>query len=134
MANELKANGISAGKVWNYAPSNLKPLTVATPNDPSGQVTWGYHVAPTVPVVGADGITRTMVIDPSISDGPITPDQWKALQGQPNSELVETSTDPYFRPRAGMADLSTPSDADIKKQFDLHRADREANWSGTAPR
>jgi hypothetical protein len=48
--------GVDAGKVWNYAPDDNHPLEVPTPNDPQGFVQWGYHVAPTVPVV-VDGVT-----------------------------------------------------------------------------
>jgi hypothetical protein len=131
MAKELKAEGVDVGKVWNYAPSPSvgNPLRVTTPNDPMGYVEWRYHVAPTVPVVDAQGKICRMVLDPSITDGPITPEQWKALQGQPLSKLVATNAAPYYRQASGKV-YATPTDKEVKKVFDEHRLNRENNWLG----
>jgi hypothetical protein len=127
MATELQAEGADVGKVWNYAPPAGKPLRVSTENDPDKYVEWGYHVAPTVPVVDSKGTVIRMVIDPSITDTPLTPEQWKGLQGQPRSTLVLTTASPYYRDLNGLV-YPTPTDAKVKEIFDEHRSAREANW------
>lgn len=130
MARKLNAAGVKAGKVWNYAPTGpgAKPLKVNTPNDPKGYVEWGYHVAPTVPVVQPDGTVVPMVMDPSIADKPITPQEWKDMQSQPASKLVPTDSAPFYRSEDGRVS-KTPSDGEIQQIFDGHRADRASNWS-----
>jgi hypothetical protein len=129
MAKELEAEGVDVGKVWNYAPhpniGNL--LRVSTPNDPKGYVEWGYHVAPTVPVTDARGAVAKMVIDPSIAATPLTPQQWKALQGQPLSNLVLTNSAPYYRDGNGKV-YSAPTDDEVRDIFDEHRSNRDKNW------
>jgi hypothetical protein len=129
MAQELQADGVDVGKVWNYAPApkvgNL--LRVSTTNDPKGYVEWGYHVAPTVPVADSRGAVTKMVLDPSIADCPITPQQWKALQGQPLSSVVLTNSAPYYRDRKGNV-YPTPRDDEVRNIFDEHRSNREKNW------
>ena len=128
MAQELSKSGIDVGKQWNYAPDIDHPLRVSTPDDPKGYVEWGYHVAPTVPVF-ANGKLTHMVIDPSITRGPVTAKQWQDIQGQARSQLVETNAIPYYRSKAGEVE-PTPDEAEVKMTFDGHRHDREVNWSG----
>ncbi len=130
MAQDLKKAGVDVGKAWNYAPDNADALRVNTPNDPKGYVEWGYHVAPTVPVMKPDGTTQPMVLDPSIASGPVTPAQWKAMQGQPGSDLVLTNADPYYRTEDGRV-APTPGDAEVENIFEQHREDRAANWAST---
>lgn len=50
-------------------------LTVDT-DTPYDVVTWGYHVAPVIPVTQEDGTIQYMVIDPSIMAGPVTTEEW----------------------------------------------------------
>lgn len=128
MAKELRAEGVDVGKVWNYAPAPRvgNPLRVATPHDRSGCVEWRYHVAPTIPIMDSKGNVGRMVIDPSITDGPITPDQWKALQGQPLSDLVATNAAPYFRQATGKV-YAPPTDDEVKRIFNDHREARDNN-------
>jgi hypothetical protein len=128
MDQEMKAAGVDAGKAWNYAPDASHPLRVDTPNDPDGFVEWGYHVAPTVPVL-LNGVATPMVLDPSIAPGPVTPQQWKDMQGQPGSELVQTDAAPYYRAPDGRV-APTPGAAEMAGIFDQHRANRAANWAG----
>jgi hypothetical protein len=80
MVQRMQALGITPGKAWTFASSRSDPLWVNTPNVPEGHVAWGYHVAPTVPVRGADGIVRNMVVDPSMFDHPVTVDEWRGAQ------------------------------------------------------
>jgi uncharacterized Zn-binding protein involved in type VI secretion len=128
MAGQLRAAGVPVGKAWNYAPADGS-LRVDTPNDPSGHVEWGYHVAPTVPVRGADGQVRNMVIDPSISDRPLSPQAWAALQQQPRATLVQTSSAPYYRTPDGSRTTPAPPPSEIQSTFAEHRANRAANWA-----
>lgn len=128
MDQELKGAGVNAGKAWNYAPDRAHLLRVDTPNDPAGYVEWGYHVAPTVPVM-VDGVATPMVLDPSIASGPITPQQWKDMQSQPGSQLVQTDATPYYREPNGTVHLP-PGPAQIDQVFKDHRAARIDNWAG----
>lgn len=127
MAQQLEDEGYKPGKAWNYRPESGL-LRVNTPNDPKGYVEWRYHVAPTVPVLQSDGSTQLMVFDPSIASGPITPQQWKDLQGRGNSTLVLTDASPYYRAPDGRVD-PTPSHKGLMDQFQQHRLDRAENWS-----
>lgn len=129
MAKELQAEGVDVGKVWNYAPRGdvANPLRVSTSNDPSGYVEWGYHVAPTVPVADSRGTVSKMVIDPSIAATPISAEQWKTLQGQPQSDLVLTNSAPYYRDPNGRV-YPAPTDDEVREIFDEHRSNRKKNW------
>jgi hypothetical protein len=89
MVKQMKAMGLSPGKAWTFA-SPGDPLWVDTPNHPDGKVSWGYHVAPTLPVKGDDGVVRDMVIDPSMSDHPVTVEEWKNAQHD-TPTVVQTS-------------------------------------------
>ena len=82
MCRIMRERGIPCRKVWNYAHDfpNGAALRADTPNHPSGHVNWRYHVAPVVPVQGNDGVVRDMVMDPSLSDRPLTVDEWVARQ------------------------------------------------------
>jgi Glutaminase len=138
MAKELEASGVPVGKVWNYA-SGVPPtpyLRVPTTNVPlkpdgsEGEVTWGYHVAPIVPVKQPDGSVQPMVIDPSTEPGPVTIDKWKADQNDPNSKIVETSSAPYYRAPDGKT-LPDPGDAKAEETLADHRRERAKLWAGT---
>ena len=122
MAVALSAEGRTPGKVWNYAPPN-ESLRANTPNVQEGYVEWRYHVAPTVPVRRNDGSVTDMVLDPSLSDTPLTPDQWKALQGNPNSSLTPSDAAPYYRGRDGRV-IPDPGDAEVRDTLAEHRANR----------
>jgi hypothetical protein len=134
MANEMAACGVPVGKVWNYAGPGqvLRVPTTNVPPNPDGSegaVTWGYHVAPVVPVQQPDGSVQNMVIDPSMESGPVTIDKWKADQNDPGSTSAVTSKDPYYRDPQGR-ELPDPGDQAAEHQLDIHRADRAALWAG----
>jgi hypothetical protein len=125
MATELQAEGVDVGKVWNYAPTPWSFLRVATPYDRRGYVEWHYHVAPTIPIMDSKGNVSRMVFDPSITNGPVTADEWKALQGQPSSVLKPTSgVAPYYRHWTG-AVVPTPTDDEVQATFSDHRKERD---------
>jgi hypothetical protein len=122
MCNQLKAEGRTPGKVWNYAPPG-EALKANTSNVKEGYVEWGYHVAPTVPVRRKDGTVTDMVLDPSLSDKPLTPDEWKALQGKPASTLVQSDAAPYYRAPDGRV-MVDPGDSEVNTTLAGHRANR----------
>ena len=110
------------GRPRNYAPPG-EALKANTPNVKEGYVEWGYHVAPTVPVKRKDGTVTDMVIDPSLSNKPLTPAEWKGLQGNPNSNLVPSDAAPYYRAPDGRSHAD-PGDADVGTTLADHRANR----------
>ncbi len=122
MANELNAMGCTVGKVWNYAPPG-DVLRAETTNVKEGYVLWGYHVAPTVPIQREDGSITDMVLDPSLSDQPLTPEEWKKLQGNSNSILAQSDASPYYRTQDGRV-MQDPGDADVKNTLAGHIANR----------
>ncbi len=60
-----------------------------------GTITWSYHVAPTVAVQTPQGVVVRMVVDPSLFDGPVTIEQWRAVMSCPSAQLVETPGEVY---------------------------------------
>src|SRR5436309_3191436 len=76
MMQRMRVLVLDPGRAWSISSNPADPLWVSTPNDPSGKVEWWYHVAPTVPVQQPDGSVKDMVIDPSTSDHPVTPEEW----------------------------------------------------------
>lgn len=58
-------------------------------------INWGWHVAPSVYVAGPDGTAQRMIIDPSLADGPITPEQWSAIMTQHIDERVQVTAFPF---------------------------------------
>src|SRR5438270_1599172 len=89
MADRMQQMGATPGKVWSFAGSSADPLWVNTTNHPDGQVAWGYHVAPTIPVQGTDGVVHNMVVDPSLFDHPVTISEWQNAQHD-HPRIVET--------------------------------------------
>lgn len=73
MSMELAAEGMESNEVFAFAPSEA-PLVV-------GDVQWGYHVAPMLEVGTSPSLLVHMVIDPSLSTGPLTESSWLAAMG-----------------------------------------------------
>jgi len=86
--------GVSSRKIWIFG-----SLVTPTRNNPYCNVYWGWHVAPTICVRRILKwwpwrlfcFTRRMVIDPSLFNTPVTPEQWKSAQGDPNATLAHTA-------------------------------------------
>ncbi|MEJ6404290.1 protein-glutamine glutaminase family protein [Yoonia sp. 2307UL14-13] len=124
MSRLMARMGIASKKAWAYG-SMLSPLS---PVDTSGnpislggrQVQWGYHVAPTVLVRGADGVCRDMVIDPSLRDHPMTVDEWEGIMGGARSSAT-TGPNVYYRNPAG-GEMRAPPPAEVDATFAEHRA------------
>jgi hypothetical protein len=83
MVRRMQALGYRPGKVWTFARSKRQPLVCRTANHPRGYVTWRYHVAPSVRV-RIDKKVYTMVIDPSMFQGPVTVSRWARAQRSRN--------------------------------------------------
>lgn len=101
MAQYIQSLGIDVSKQWVAMTPESGPLNVRIDGYPSNGVTWGWHVAPTVPVSQRRGPPRQMVIDPSLGPGrPITVEQWIARQSQRPDATARVSTAPewYFNP------------------------------------
>lgn len=82
MARRFEEQGIHVDKVWIKGELNV----------PSEGITWNFHVAPVVYVESGDGKVERMVIDPSLSDRPLTVDQWSAIMRKGViGDTVETS-------------------------------------------
>jgi hypothetical protein len=83
--------GETPEKIW--IDGNLLALSS---NVPECHVDWGWHVAPTLMVKQTSGPDIKMVIDPSLCDKPVTPEEWKSRQGDANATLTPSSCDQYW--------------------------------------
>jgi Glutaminase len=102
---------LSPRKVWIQG-----SLHVATRNNPSCQVWWGWHVAPTLCVRGPGFFqVRTMVIDPSLFTTPVSEATWKGVQGDPNATLTDSAASDYLW---GMTD---PNYVDTNQKLAFYR-------------
>jgi len=84
--------GVMPKKVW--IDGNLH---VNTKNNPSCEVFWGWHVAPTICVRQSFFHGEDMVIDPSLFMTPVSKATWKGVQGDANATLVDTAASLYWR-------------------------------------
>jgi len=129
MCRLMQAQGLDCGKEWIYATGfpDDATLGVDTPKAPGvDHVDWVYHVAPTVQMVGPDGQARPMVIDPSISDQPLTPEDWKAKMGDDGAKLESSDSRPYYRGPEGTPDAGESYDNDYSKTTDVLKKYSEA--------
>jgi hypothetical protein len=91
MVQRMQKEGVFClGKVWAFAHSDKKLLTVVAP-PPYKVVRWDWHVAPTVRVKDWTGSVRPYVIDPSLCKGPVPVDQWKLTM-----KRAGTGTEPFI--------------------------------------
>ena len=92
----MLAGGVTSRKVWISG-----SLHVNTKNNPKCEVSWGWHVAPTVCVKGSGWLgwlfRKEKVIDPSLFAGPVSEATWKNVQGDSNAQLVGTDGSVYYR-------------------------------------
>jgi hypothetical protein len=90
MGRIMAEKGIESRKVWNYGHLHVDGTSMGT-------VTWGYHVAPIVSVKGSDGVTRDMVMDPSMFDHPVPVAEWTGAQHDPSSTTETSPRDVFYR-------------------------------------
>jgi hypothetical protein len=84
MIENLQALGLTPGRAW--AVSVGRVLIAPSPDDPKRSYKWKNHVAPTVPVEGAE--QGLLVIDPSLSrTGPFSLTEWAGRMGVKSLEI-----------------------------------------------
>lgn len=131
MSRILEAKGIASRKYWLFADlegrlgkgkSLLTPLKGGQPveffNVETGRreaVEWLYHVAPVVKVRKSDGSLAETILDPSVAGQPVSPEQWRKIQGDPVA-CQERCTD-------GPAQEETPEET--AAQLEEHRQTRD---------
>jgi Glutaminase len=95
MCRLMVAESLRPCKVWIEG-----SLHVVTDNSPFCGVYWGWHVAPTLCVRGSGCLgflfVRSMVIDPALFTTPVTKAQWKAVQGDTNATLTDSSWTTFY--------------------------------------
>ena len=87
-------HGEEPEKVWIFPPPPYATFSVPTLNHPDCSVSWMWHVAPTL-VVSTSGGDEKRVIDPSLSNIPLTINDWRDLQ-DPNAIIEEKPWTEYF--------------------------------------
>ncbi len=132
MGDLMAAEGVESRRVWTYG--NLVPTKpdgsqVRFPPTPTGTpVEWGYHVAPTVQVQQADGSVQPMVMDPSLTSGPVSVDEWNRIMSGPGSSISQTASSDrsvFYRAPNGTEYHETATD-NRKSAFADHIATRDA--------
>ena len=118
--------GHSPKKVWIRG-----WLYVATRNNPTCHVSWGWHVAPTLCVRGPTFFqSERMVIDPSLFTTPVTEATWKSVQGDANASLTDTDASQYW-PSGGTDPAYT--DTNIRLAFYRLQLQSRSIQSGPPP-
>jgi len=117
--------GETPEKVWING--SLHPFSA---NVPECTVGWGWHVAPTLMVTQTSGPDIKMVIDPSLCEGPVTPDEWKALQSA-TATLSYTTWDLYYGSTGSGSASRSQANADLD-QYRLYLDDMCAMY-GPSP-
>jgi len=129
MSRLMALQGVVSDKVWIYG-----DLRVATANNPSCEVYWGWHVAPTLPVVVGSS-TETYVIDPALFPSPVPRATWAGVQGDPSPTLVATGSEVFYRSPTGSITLD-PTYSQTNSVLTTYRTQlllRSASSSGPPP-
>jgi hypothetical protein len=91
MCRLMIQDGVQPEKVWING--GLHPASV---NIHSCEVTWGWHVAPTLSV-SVGNTTEVQVIDPSMFSTPVPLSVWVYAQKDPSASVVTTDATVYRR-------------------------------------
>lgn len=89
----MMAKGETPEKIW--IDSTGCNLLARSSNVPDCQVFWCWHVAPTLMVKQTSGPDLKMVIDPSLCDQPVTPEEWRLRQTDTIATLTPSSWTKY---------------------------------------
>ena len=103
---------------------NGMPVTFPDQFGNKKQVTWGYHVAPLVPVKQADGQTIRWATEGK----PVTQAQWPAIQGAPAGATDKTTSADVVH--VGPNNMNPMYDRDLSQSTSMmeqHKARRDAN-------
>lgn len=93
MCRLMTGMSVRSRKVWIQG-----WLQVSTRNNPSCEVYWGWHVAPTVRVRAGwwQLFGSTQVVDPALFGDPVAQATWASVQNDPNASLTGTSKDVFW--------------------------------------
>lgn len=98
----LKKYGVMSAKVWNFAPArysfaSIELFDLPDPFDITGNVTWGYHVAPMLKAYNEQGEVETLVIDQSFNqESFLTLDEWLGKMNCPRAIYLLTDINSYL--------------------------------------
>jgi hypothetical protein len=150
MCRMIEQKGIACEKVWYFdknwgtpvVKASLKPIkadgtSVMFPDEHGvvQAVAWVYHVAPTVKVVRKDGTTEPMVMDPSLSNRPLTKNEWKQVQGNPAGAYEEPSdSTAYFSNKKNELLQNDPDLTHTCSKLEEHKRNRNAGRAAEARR
>lgn len=138
MCDEMEKKGFESQKLWSEGhlaakKANGDAVTFPDRNGAPKAVTWHYHVAPIVNVEQPDGSVSPRVLDPSLSDTPLTVDEWKARCGVKPGETMDKITPPNedypFDPANAGKDFPVGA---ANQSFTKHRASRDRNRAAAA--
>jgi hypothetical protein len=99
-ARYLHASGVAAAKVWALLPvraagMKTRPLTPRRQKWEFAEGrkfwTWDFHVAAITVLRRDDGIVVPIVFDPTLTDGPCSPDRWLWAMDLPDARSFATS-------------------------------------------
>lgn len=119
--------GESPEKVW--IESSGCDLVALSSNVPECQVEWCWHVAPTLMVTQPDASVIKMVIDPSLSNAPLSTGDWQALMTDPASTLTYTDWTNYFQ----SGGTATRAQAETDMQSFRNQLDTMCSTYGPSP-
>jgi hypothetical protein len=88
ISSRLADEGILTEKIW--IAGNVGP-------EKKPDITWVYHVAPVVHVRLEDGKIERRVLDPSVANAPLTPEEWAKLSDRNSSASPELVVSPLPR-------------------------------------
>jgi hypothetical protein len=106
-------------KIWIYAsawPSSS--LNVQTANHPDCEITWRYHVAPTLEVNTDSGIQK-WVIDPSLFTRAVTENEWRNRHDDSGATLEYSDASIYYKGRGDTVGI--PDDDLLDTESELIR-------------
>ncbi|MDD5036983.1 MAG: protein-glutamine glutaminase family protein [Methylococcaceae bacterium] len=133
MCDMMEKKGFASEKLWSKGNLAAKkadgtPVTFPDRNGNPQAVQWGYHVAPIVDVEQPGGGVEKRVLDPSLSDKPLTVDEWKARCGVSPSatqDKITPANENYpFRPDLAGKDFPVSA---AENSLQAHRISRDRN-------
>jgi hypothetical protein len=138
MCDMMEKKGFASEKLWSKGnltakKANGDPVTFPDEFGNPTVVQWGYHVAPIVNVEQPGGGVEQRVLDPSLSDKPLTVDEWKArcgvLPSATQDKVTPANEDYPFR--SDLAGKDFPVSA-AESSLQDHRSSRDRNRAAAA--
>ncbi len=127
MCRLMIADGASPEKVWIFG-----GLHVISANQPTCNVYWGWHVAPTLQVT-IGGNTQTYVVDPSLFNEPVPQATWKSVQGDPAAVLIGSPASVFFRNQSGSVSQTDPTYTNTNSVLTTYRNNLKLRSASNGP-